>query len=145
MGSRAITIYLKDGVAEDEQILRAWRTALREGRPQTLFRRLLAEGLLLLHEEGELPPAVHAAVDPRLLAAGAPPARARGRAFGRGGRHAEPAGRSEPSIPLSPSPSIPLSPSPSIPLSPSPSIPLSQEPLPPAAAKPARRLSPLFD
>lgn len=65
--ARGITLYLKDGIAEDDQIRAVWEAASAGGRPQELFRRLMMLGIRAAFERGELPHAAMSAVDPVLI------------------------------------------------------------------------------
>ena len=64
---KGITLYLKEGVAEDDQIRAVWDSASLSGRPQELFRRLLLMGIRAAHERGELPHAASEVIDPLVV------------------------------------------------------------------------------
>lgn len=55
--SVAIQLYLKEGIADEDLLLRVWQMAGRKGkaRGQNLFRMMLSAGLLALTENGQMP------------------------------------------------------------------------------------------
>lgn len=53
--ARAIQIYLKPGIEEDDVLLDLWELCKTRSRPQVVFRRMLQAGLKTLMENGELP------------------------------------------------------------------------------------------
>lgn len=52
--SKALQIYFKPGLSEDDLMLRVWQAARRRGRPQEIFRSMLREGLVQLVASGKL-------------------------------------------------------------------------------------------
>ncbi|NTF16814.1 hypothetical protein G6L37_00045 [Agrobacterium rubi] len=52
--SKALQIYFKPGLSEDDLMLRVWHAARRRGRPQEIFRSMLREGLVQLVASGKL-------------------------------------------------------------------------------------------
>lgn len=52
--SKALQIYFKPGLAEDDLMLRVWHAARRRSRPQEIFRSMLREGLVQLVANGKL-------------------------------------------------------------------------------------------
>lgn len=52
--SKALQIYFKPGLSEDDLMLRVWKAARRRGRPQEIFRSMLREGLVQLVANGKL-------------------------------------------------------------------------------------------
>jgi Predicted membrane protein len=52
--SKALQIYFKPGLSEDDLMLRVWAAARRKGRPQEIFRSMLREGLVQLVANGKL-------------------------------------------------------------------------------------------
>ena len=60
-------LYLKEGIAEDDQILAVWHAASQGGRPQELFRRLLMLGIRAAHERGEMTRAAMGVIDPSVV------------------------------------------------------------------------------
>lgn len=52
--SKALQIYFKPGLSEDDLMLRVWQAARRRGRPQEIFRSMLREGLVQLVANGKL-------------------------------------------------------------------------------------------
>ena len=65
--ARGIMLYLKEGIAEDDQILAVWHAASQGGRPQELFRRLLMLGIRAAHERGEMTRAAMEVIDPSIV------------------------------------------------------------------------------
>src|SRR4051812_12574014 len=56
--SKALQIYMKPGVREDDLMLRVW-SACRDGaRAQDVFRAMLRAGLMAMVESGEMPDSV---------------------------------------------------------------------------------------
>jgi hypothetical protein len=55
--SVAIQLYLKEGIADEDLLLRVWQLAQRKGkaRGQNLFRAMLTAGLMALTENGQMP------------------------------------------------------------------------------------------
>lgn len=55
--SVAIQLYLKEGIADEDLLLRVWNLAQQKGkaRGQNLFRMMLTAGLLALTENGQMP------------------------------------------------------------------------------------------
>lgn len=55
--SVAIQLYLKEGIADEDLLLRVWNLAQQKGkaRGQNLFRMMLTAGLLTLTENGQMP------------------------------------------------------------------------------------------
>lgn len=55
--SVAIQLYLKEGIADEDLLLRVWQMAQRKGkaRGQNLFRMMLTAGLMALTENGQMP------------------------------------------------------------------------------------------
>jgi hypothetical protein len=55
--SVAIQLYLKEGIADEDLLLRVWNLAQQKGkaRGQNLFRMMLTAGLLSLTENGQMP------------------------------------------------------------------------------------------
>ena len=55
--SVAIQLYLKEGIADEDLLLRVWSLAQQKGkaRGQNLFRMMLTAGLLTLTENGQMP------------------------------------------------------------------------------------------
>jgi len=56
--SKALQIYMKPGIREDDLMLRVWDACRRNDRPQDVFRTMLRAGLRAMYESGELPDAV---------------------------------------------------------------------------------------
>ncbi|TLX16488.1 hypothetical protein [Rhizobium sp. MHM7A] len=55
--SVAIQLYLKEGIADEDLLLRVWNLAQQKGkaRGQNLFRAMLTAGLMALTENGQMP------------------------------------------------------------------------------------------
>jgi hypothetical protein len=55
--SVAIQLYLKEGIADEDLLLRVWNLAQQKGkaRGQNLFRMMLTAGLMALTENGQMP------------------------------------------------------------------------------------------
>jgi len=70
--SRAIDIYLKAGIEEDDLVFAIWTALHGTGRPQDVFRRALRIGLRMLAETGELPRAALQQAESGLLGPPAP-------------------------------------------------------------------------
>jgi len=56
--SKALQIYMKPGIREDDLMLRVWEACRKHDRPQDVFRTMLRAGLRAMYEGGELPDAV---------------------------------------------------------------------------------------
>jgi|SRR5690625_3267883 len=56
--TRSIQIYLKPDIEEDRLLLDTWSLCRSRSRPQVIFRRMLHEGLRVMIDSGELPPAI---------------------------------------------------------------------------------------
>lgn len=56
--SKALQIYFKPGLKEDDVMLRVWQAAKRSGRPQEIFRDMLREGLVALVANGTMPESI---------------------------------------------------------------------------------------
>ena len=70
--SRAIDLYLKAGIEEDDLVFAIWTALHGTGRPQDVFRRALRIGLRMLAETGELPRAALQQAESGLLGPPAP-------------------------------------------------------------------------
>ncbi len=53
--TQALQIYLKEGVTDDDLLLKVWNSAKRHSRPQDVFRTMLSAGLMSMLENGQLP------------------------------------------------------------------------------------------
>src|SRR3546814_8722220 len=60
--AKALQIYLKPGIEEDELLLAVWDACRRSDRPQDVFRRMLRAGLTTMVENGEMPDGVVASL-----------------------------------------------------------------------------------
>lgn len=56
--SKALQIYLKPGVRDDDLILQVWESCADKDRPQDVFRTMLRRGLFVMLENEELPESV---------------------------------------------------------------------------------------
>jgi len=56
--SKAIQIYMKPGLKEDDLLLAVWEASKRHDRPQNVFRAMLRAGLRAMVEEGDMPEAI---------------------------------------------------------------------------------------
>jgi hypothetical protein len=67
--SVSIQIYLKEGIADEELLLRVWELSQRKGkaRGQNLFRSLLSAGLMAMTENGQMPEEIVEALNLELL------------------------------------------------------------------------------
>lgn len=67
--SVSIQIYLKEGIADEELLLRVWELSQRKGkaRGQNLFRSLLSAGLMAMTESGQMPEEIVEALNLELL------------------------------------------------------------------------------
>ncbi len=63
--SRAINVYLKPGVREDELLSAIWDAHAEGGRPQDVYRRMLLEGLKRMIENGDM--SLSVMKDPRVV------------------------------------------------------------------------------
>jgi hypothetical protein len=56
--SKALQIYFKPGLKEDDVMLRVWQAAKRNARAQEIFRDMLREGLVALVANGTMPESI---------------------------------------------------------------------------------------
>jgi|HigsolmetaGSP11D_1036233.scaffolds.fasta_scaffold00382_9 hypothetical protein len=56
--SKALQIYMKPGIREDDLLLEVWEACRKHARTQDVFRAILRAGLRTLVEEGAIPNAV---------------------------------------------------------------------------------------
>lgn len=53
--TQALQIYLKEGVTDDDLLLKVWNASKKHARPQDIFRSMLMAGLMSLLETGQIP------------------------------------------------------------------------------------------